>query len=128
MPQKITDTAQIQCDKGSEPTKLVISSQNFSTFDDKPIATERDARPNENIMPFGSCRAKPFNAPCVPVTQKWDKTCEKDMVNDLKIVLDTSKCMCATSGKITVVHKGHQGKIKAEKHFDQAHRFSRWAT
>jgi hypothetical protein len=113
MANKITETAQLECDKGSSPTKLAVTRQDFSTFDDKLIATEEDAKPNENILPFGSCKAK-NNMPCSPATQKWDKTSEKDTINDLKIVLETSECLCSTGGKITVLDKGHEGKIEAE--------------
>lgn len=113
MANKITETAQIQCDKGVKPNKLVVTSQNFSTFDDKLIATEQDAKPNENILPFGSCKAK-NNAPCSPATQKWDKTSAKDTINNLKIVLETSECLCKTGGKITFIDNGHGGQIQAE--------------
>ena len=58
MPQKVTATAQLQCDKGTKPSELKVTCQNFSTFEDKLIATEQDAKPNENILPFGNCSLK----------------------------------------------------------------------
>jgi len=113
MPQKVTQTAQLQCDKGSKPSELKVTSQNFSSFEDKLIATENDAKPNENIMPFGNCKAK-YNQACTPQTQKWDKTAKKDEINGMKIVLETSECLCKTGGKITIIDKGHSGKTEAE--------------
>ncbi|MBL4746693.1 MAG: DUF4280 domain-containing protein [Flavobacteriaceae bacterium] len=118
MPQKITETAQLECDKGTIPVKLVVTSQDFITFDDKLVATEEDAKPNENIQPFGQCKLKPTPsgyASCVPQTQKWTKTAKLDEINEMKIVLETSECQCKTGGKITVIQKGHEGKIEADE-------------
>lgn len=42
MPQKITESAQSQCDKGTTPSFLQVNSQDFSKADDKLIATEED--------------------------------------------------------------------------------------
>ena len=113
MPQKVTATAQLQCDKGTKPSELKVTSQDFSSFEDKLIATEQDAKPNENILPFGNCSLK-YNQPCTPQTQKWDKTTQNDEINGMKIVLETSECMCKTGGKITILDKGHSGKTEAD--------------
>jgi hypothetical protein len=112
MPQKVTQSAQLQCDKGTKPSKLKVTSQNFSSFEDKLVATENDAKPNENILPFGNCKAK-YNQACTPQTQKWDKTTQNDEINGMKIVLETSECTCKTGGKITITDKGHSGKSEA---------------
>lgn len=115
MPQKITDTAQLQCDKGTTIVKLKVTNQNFSFFDEKLIATELDAKPIVNIKPFGVCKLKPTPggySPCIPATQKWSKTSNLDEINGLKIVLDSSQCLCSTGGKIAVLQKGHQGEIE----------------
>ncbi|MBL4745665.1 MAG: DUF4280 domain-containing protein [Flavobacteriaceae bacterium] len=118
MPQKITDTAKLKCDKGTAPVNLAVTSQDYSTFDDKLVATEEDAKPNENIKPFGKCKLKPTPggyAPCQPKTKKWTKTAKLDQINEMKIVLETSECLCGTGGKITIIQKGHQGIIEAEE-------------
>jgi hypothetical protein len=112
MPHKVTHTAELQCDKGSKPSQLKVTSQDFSSFEDKLIATENDAKPNENIMPFGNCKAK-YNQACTPQTQKWDKTTQNDEINGMKIVIETSECTCKTGGKITITDKGHSGKSEA---------------
>ncbi|MCV9934318.1 DUF4280 domain-containing protein [Flavobacterium sp. LS1R47] len=112
MSQKVTQSAQLQCDKGTKLSELKVSSQDFSTFEDKFIATENDAKPNENIFPFGNCKAK-YNQSCTPQTQKWEKTTQNDEINNQKIVLETSECLCKTGGKITIINKGHNGKTEA---------------
>ena len=113
MLQKVTQSAQLQCDKGTKLSELKVTSQNFSSFENKLIATEQDAKPNENIMPFGNCKAR-YNQACTPQTQKWDKTTQNDEINGMKIVLETSECICKTGGKITIIDKGHSGKTEAE--------------
>ena len=113
MPQKVTQSAQLQCDKGTKLSELKVTSQNFSSFENKLIATEQDAKPNENIMPFGNCKAR-YNQACTPQTQKWDKTTQNDEINGMKIVLETSESICKTGGKITIIDKGHSGKTEAE--------------
>ena len=113
MPQKVTQSAQLQCDKGTKLSELKVTSQNFSSFENKLIATEQDAKPNENIMPFGNCKAR-YNQACTPQTQKWDKPTQNDEINGMKIVLETSECICKTGGKITIIDKGHSGKTEAE--------------
>ena len=72
MPQKVTQSAQLQCDKGTKPSELKVTSQNFSSFEGKLIATENDAKPNENILPFGSCKVK-NNQTCTPQTKNGTK-------------------------------------------------------
>ena len=69
MPQKVTQSAQLQCDKGTKLSELKVTSQNFSSVENKLIATEQDAKPNENIMPFGNCKAR-YNQACTPQNQK----------------------------------------------------------
>ena len=113
MPQKVTQSAQLQCDKGTKPSELKVTSQDFSTFEDKLIATEQDAKPNENILPFGNCKAK-YNQACTPQTQKQEKTTQNEEINSMKIVLETSEWMCKTGGKITILDKGHSGKTEAD--------------
>ena len=105
MPQKVTATAQLQCDKGTKPSELKVTSQDFSSFEDKFIATENDAKPNENIMPFGQCKLKMYSGglfPCVPAPTKWQDVSVFDIDNK-KELLDTSTCPCSVGGKISVI-------------------------
>ena len=43
MPQKVTHSAQLQCDKGTKPSELKVTSQDFSSFEDNLIATEQES-------------------------------------------------------------------------------------
>ena len=113
MPQKITDTAQLSCNQGTAPSNLSVTSQNFSTAEGKHIATEQDKQANTNIKPFGQCKLKPSSGgylPCIPAPTVWQKTTEKDTINNYKILTEDSFCMCSTGGKIGVADKGHGEK------------------
>ncbi len=105
MPNIITETAQLQCDKGSTPARLKVSSQNFSFAGNKLVATENDKVANSNIMPFGVCSIT--KAACMPTVLKWENTAKKDTINDLKVLLETSTCKCTIGGNIKVIYKGH---------------------
>lgn len=105
MPNIITDTAKLQCDKGAAPAQLKVSSQNFSRADNKLVATESDKAANTNIMPFGVCGIT--KAACTPAVLQWEKAAKKDTINNLKILLETSICKCTIGGNIMVMDKGH---------------------
>lgn len=115
MKNLITDTAQLSCNQGTISSNLLVTSQDFMTIENKPIATEQDVKPNVNIKPFGQCRLKPSSSgylPCVPAPQKWEKTAEQNMINDNAILTDESFCMCSVGGKISVKDKGHSENHK----------------
>lgn len=105
MPNKITETAQLQCDKGTIPSKLKVSSQKFSYADNKLIATEADKKAGENVQPFGLCKIT--KKACKPNIIQWEKASKKDIINNLKILLETSTCKCTIGGNIKVADKGH---------------------
>ncbi len=113
MPQKITDTAQLSCSQGTTASNLSVTSQNFSMAEGKYIATEHDKQANTNIKPFGQCKLKPISGgylPCIPTPTMWQKTTEKDTINNYKILTEDSFCMCGIGGKISVDNKGHSEK------------------
>lgn len=112
MPQKITETAQLQCDKGSTPSQLKVTSQNFVTAGNLLVATEKDKNANDNIQPFGLCNITQKR--CMPAPEQWQQTTQKDEINGLKILLETSVCPCSIGGKISVKDKGHSVKTEAE--------------
>ena len=117
MPQIITNTAELSCNQGTATSCLNVTSQDFVTIEDKPIATEGDKQANVNIMPFGQCKLKPTSSgylPCMPAPVKWEDTAEKDSINEQKILTENSYCMCSVGGKITVKDKGHNENHNAE--------------
>ena len=112
MPQKLTEKALLIYDKGSKPSQLKVTSQTFSKAENKLIATEQDRQPEINIPSFGFCVVT--KSKCIPAIIKWDKTTEKDTLNNYKILTEDSTCQCSVGGKISVQHKGH-----GEKHETQ---------
>jgi hypothetical protein len=100
MPQHITDTTQLQCDKGTIPTPLTVTSQSFMRIEDKLQATEEDKQPNTNIQPFGACSI--LRSSCTPSPVKWDNTSDFE-IEGKKELLDSSTCQCYMGGKISVV-------------------------
>lgn len=113
MPQKITESAQLQCDKGTTPSILLVTSQDFCKADNKLIATEEDKKPNDNIQPFGNCKLK-YNQTCTPQPTKWEDTASKDTINEFKILTEKSICLCSIGGKISIENVGHSEKHDAE--------------
>ncbi|WP_160140258.1 DUF4280 domain-containing protein [Chryseobacterium sp. c4a] len=100
MPQYITDTTQLKCDKGASPTPLTVTSQSFMKIEGKLQATEEDKQPNTNIKPFGVCSV--LRSSCSPSPVKWDNTSDFE-IEGKKELLDSSTCQCSVGGKISVV-------------------------
>jgi Domain of unknown function (DUF4280) len=117
MPQKVTETALLQCDQGASPSQLAVTSQDFCKADNKLIATEQDKQANTNIKTFGVCKLQPSSAgylPCNPAPIIWTDTTEKDTINKHKILTEKSKCKCAIGGEISITNVGHSEKHEAE--------------
>lgn len=108
MPEKITEQAILLCSKGAKSSKLKVTSQDFCRVEDKYIATENDKKATINIPNFGSCSIT--QSSCSPAPIKWEKTAEKDSINNFKILTDQSTCQCSVGGKIAVEHKGYSEK------------------
>ncbi len=100
MPQHITDTTQLKCDKGASPTPLTVTSQSFMKIEGKLQATEEDKQPNTNIKPFGICSV--LRSSCSPSPIKWENTSDFE-IEGKKELLDSSTCQCSIGGKISVV-------------------------
>lgn len=113
MSQKITQTAELKCDKGTTPSFLEVTSQGFCKADNKLIATEEDKKANENIKPFGNCKLK-YNQSCKPNPEKWEITSSKDIINGYKILTEKSICLCSIGGKISIQNVGHSEKHETE--------------
>ena len=117
MPNIITSTAELSCNQGSTKSNLTVTSQTFTTIEEKPIATEEDKQANVNILSFGQCKLKPTSGgylPCVPCLIKWENTAKNTTINEKKILTDESTCNCAIGGKISVTDRGHNENHKVE--------------
>lgn len=100
MPKHVTETTQLQCDKGTTPTPLAVTSQSFMKIEGKLQATEEDKKPNVNIKPFGVCSITRMS--CNPAPIKWQNTSVFE-IDGKKELLDTSTCQCSVGGKISIV-------------------------
>ena len=112
MPQKITHSAQLQCDKGAKPSQLKVTSHDFCKVNNKFIATEQDKEPETNIPNFWACSVT--RSKCSPAPIKWGKTTEKDSINNYKILTEESTCQCSVGGKISIQDIGHSEKHKTK--------------
>lgn len=105
MSQHITDTTQLQCDQGTIPTPITVTSQTFMSIEGKLQATEEDRQPSVNIKSFGQCKLKPTAGgflPCVPAPVKWQDTSVFE-IDGKKELLDCSTCQCSVGGEISVI-------------------------
>lgn len=105
MPQHVTDTTQLKCDKGTTPASITVTSQTFMSIEGKLQATEEDKQPNVNIKPFGQCKLKPSSGgflPCIPAPIKWQDTSVFE-IDGKKELLDSSSCPCSVGGIISIV-------------------------
>lgn len=100
MPQHITNTTQLLCDKGTSPTTITVTSQSFMSIEEKLQATEEDKQPNINIKPFGICSV--LRSSCSPSPIKWNNTSDFE-IEGKKELLDCSTCQCSVGGKISVI-------------------------
>ncbi len=56
MPQKkFMEKTLLLYDKGTKPSQLKVTSQNFSKAENKLIATDQDKQTDTNIQNFGIC-------------------------------------------------------------------------
>lgn len=88
------------CDKGTVPTKLIVTNHNNTKVYGEFLASEADTKFGENIMPFGACSLK-NGAPCTFAPLYWDKCNKGVKVNSYKLVFEDAKLLCVTGGKIT---------------------------
>ncbi|MFK6999480.1 DUF4280 domain-containing protein, partial [Flavobacterium oreochromis] len=101
-----TEKGLLFCNKGTKSGQLKVTSQTFSRVEGKLIATEEDKYPETNIPSFGVCAITKSN--CTSAIIKWDKTTEKDSINNFKILTEESSSQCSVGGKISVEYKGHE--------------------
>lgn len=60
MPNHITDTTQLQCDKGTILSLITVTSQTFMTIEGKLQATEEDKQSNTNIKNLRAMQTEAF--------------------------------------------------------------------
>ncbi|MEO0985397.1 MAG: DUF4280 domain-containing protein [Cyanobacteria bacterium J06639_14] len=123
MALQVCTGAKLQCSFGAAPSSLTVIPKGPSVLATGPnAATIKDHVPLANIPPFGMCSA-PTNpaviaataaafgvftpAPCIPVTPApWTPGSSQVLINNTRALNNTSQCMCAWLGVISVTDPG----------------------
>ncbi len=97
----VCNGAPCRCDKGTTPSPLPVTSQQFVTLQGKLQATTLD----KAFVPFGSCALK-NNQPCVPELLRWEKAFEVStvQVKGCHPLLDQSTIRCAVGGVVSILN------------------------
>ena len=109
--------AMLSCSFGVAPSSLLVLPKN-RVITSMPIANIMDNIPMVNILPFGMCNsmANPTVAsataaamgvltpmPCIPVIPApWAPGCPTVLIANMPAINDSSKCMCAWGGNISI--------------------------
>ncbi|MCA8973554.1 MAG: DUF4280 domain-containing protein [Planctomycetes bacterium] len=121
MALQVVAGASMMCTFGAAPSTLIVLPQN-KVLDGPPAANIMDNKPMVNIPPFGVCMslANPTVAaatsaalgvltpmPCIPVIPApWAPGAVIALIANMPALNNTSKCMCAYGGVISVVNPG----------------------
>ena len=93
--------APCRCDKGTVPSPLQVTSQQFVYLQNKLQATTLD----KTFVPFGTCALK-NNQPCVPALPLWEKAFELVSVGSdvCHPLLEKSTIRCAVGGVVSILN------------------------
>lgn len=121
MGQQVATGAMLKCSFGVAPGTLNVLPTN-KQLASAPSATIMDNKPFVNIVPFGVCMsmANPAVAsataaalgvltpmPCTPVVPApWAPGSAKVLIGSMPALNNTSTCMCAYAGVITILSPG----------------------
>jgi hypothetical protein len=122
MAEQVVSGAMLMCTFGVAPCPLVATSAPTVLVGGLPAATIADCVPETNIATFGMCTT-PSNPevatataaalgvltpmPCIPVTVgPWVPGAPTVLINSLPALDNTSKCMCAWGGVISITEPG----------------------
>ena len=111
----------IKCSFGAAPTPLSVLPVN-RVVSPTPVANCMDNKPFLNVLPFGIC-SSPANPqviaataaalgvftpmPCIPnIVTPWLPASPTVLIGNLPTLNNTSTCMCAWAGVITVMAPG----------------------
>ncbi|MGN6511134.1 MAG: PAAR-like protein [Chitinophaga sp.] len=90
----------LTCDKGSAPSRLLVTHHKNTRIYGENLASEMDMVPGENIFPMGSCSVT--GGSCKPDPIYWDKCNEGVKVNGYKLVFEDACLLCKQGGKVKV--------------------------
>jgi hypothetical protein len=119
---QVVHSAVLQCSFGMAPSSLMVPPKHRVLVGGMPAANIMDQVPMLNILSFGMCssRANPTVAaataaalgvltpmPCIPViTAPWFPGSPTVLIDALPALNNTSKCLCAWAGVISVTVPG----------------------
>ncbi len=122
MAKQVVAGAMAQCSFGAAPSALIVLPVNRVMAEGRPAANIMDHKPVVNIPTFGMCTAPtnpaviaattaalgvPTPAPCVPVVPApWAPGSPTVPLGNMPALNDTSKCMCAWAGVISITNAG----------------------
>lgn len=122
MPLETVNTATLACTFGMAPSTLMVLPTHRTMAGYQPAANIMDHAPMVNILPFGMCMslANPTVAaataaawgvltpmPCIPNTPApWVPGSPTVILDNLPALNNTSKCMCAWAGVISILVPG----------------------
>ncbi|NDV65234.1 DUF4280 domain-containing protein [Bacteroides sp. 224] len=112
MSEYATKGAILVCTGGAAPSVLQVTSNTLSFIQGNAVATTSDKIPNTNIMPFGTCKLKPFSPPCVPAPIMWTGFVASVEMPGGNPLLNTSKIQCACGGMISFQNSGQMKSNK----------------
>jgi hypothetical protein len=120
----VTATAQIRCTFGADPSVLDVPAASVLCAG-RPVATIQAIAPEVNVPSFGMCssEANPVVSdataaaegvltpmPCVPALDApWVPGSPTVLVSGVPALTQSSKCLCAWEGVITILMPGQQG-------------------
>lgn len=102
----VCDGAILECNCGSNPNVLRVTSQNLEYSDNLLDATKED----KTVASFGSCSIT--DSDCSPDLDEWQGVSNGVAVNGLKCLLSTSTIKCKRGGSISILKPNCKIKVK----------------
>jgi len=111
---QVSTGATVMCTFGAAPAEFTASSVDVSATTPAGVITDVTVA---NIPTFGMCAA-PTNpqviaafgspVPCLPVLQPWTPGSARVTIDGVPALDDSSECMCAWAGVVTVSSPGQE--------------------
>jgi hypothetical protein len=115
MSEYATNGAMLECNCGTIPTPLQVTSQTLVSVQGQNVATISDKSAMTNIKPFGQCKLKPTisgYAPCVPVPTVWAGFVNLVQIPGGNPLLKRSTIPCGGGGIIKFKDSGQKRSAK----------------
>lgn len=107
MPLIVVYGAVLECDKGTAPSQLVVSTASLMSVGGLPPASILDHTSGANIMPFGNCKVT--GKPCAPVTPApWSPGGSGLLLSPMSSppLPENAKLQCTVGGEIKILNPG----------------------